>query len=253
LEETRRSVPKTLHFWSCIESNLGFKSFQSAEGKLNLEERMNVKIECDCGQHYSFDAEPVNGQMGSTVACPTCGADGTAAANVIISSKLPATLFPSAAPASTGARVRLQTTAPDHEPPHAPAGVRVDARSLGLVDRATAETEARAKISWGDSREDVIKYLMLQGFTVPEARELVQVLYQERLAMLRGKGIRKIVIGCCLMCVPVIAWGTFIHLGIILVKAMAIAVMVGLYGVWELINGILMLVAPKMESGDVAD
>ncbi len=43
-----------------------------------------VKIECGCGQKYSFDVEPVNGRMESTVACPSCGVDGTGAANEII-------------------------------------------------------------------------------------------------------------------------------------------------------------------------
>jgi hypothetical protein len=219
---------------------------------------VNIKIECECGQHYAFDAEPVNGQMDSTVACPGCGVDGTPAANVIIARKLPPTLFASApavaaAAAPSGTRSRLRVTAPEHELPQAPAGVRVDARSLGLVDRATAETEARAKISWGDSQEDVVRYLMLQGFSVPEAQELVQELFRERLAALRVKGIRKIVIGSGLMCVPVIAFLIFAHIGYYPIKLLAIAAMVGLYGGWEAFNGIFLIVAPKMESGDVAE
>ena len=48
-----------------------------------------VKIECGCGQHYAFNVEPVDGQMTSTVACPTCGADGTAAANAFIAQSPP--------------------------------------------------------------------------------------------------------------------------------------------------------------------
>jgi hypothetical protein len=44
-----------------------------------------IKIECPCGQHYAFDVEPVGGQMPTAIACPTCGADGTTAANEFIS------------------------------------------------------------------------------------------------------------------------------------------------------------------------
>ncbi len=40
-----------------------------------------VKIECACGQRYSFDVEPVNDQMPCSVQCPSCGRDGTKAAN----------------------------------------------------------------------------------------------------------------------------------------------------------------------------
>jgi len=55
------------------------------------------------------------------------------------------------------------------------------------------------------------------------------------------------------MCVPVIGLLFFLHLGLIPMKTMALLVMVGLYGFWLLINGIIALVAPKMESGDVAE
>src|SRR5262245_13386394 len=43
-----------------------------------------IKIQCGCGQKYAFDLEPVDGCMGHAVACPVCGTDGTAAANVAI-------------------------------------------------------------------------------------------------------------------------------------------------------------------------
>ena len=127
----------------------------------------------------------------------------------------------------------------------------MDARALGLVDRATAETEARAKISWGDSQDDVIKYLMIQGFSAPEASALVRELFKERLAALRVKGVRKIVMGVGLMFVPVVAWSA--HVAMISLKLMGGAIAVGLWGCWLVLNGIIMLVAPKLESGDVAE
>lgn len=213
---------------------------------------VSVKIECGCGQRYAFDVEPVEGRLGSAVACPSCGTDGTAAANAIIARKLESGAAPAPAPAVSG-RAPLKLSAVEAPPVGVPAGVRVDARTLGLVGRATAETEARAKISWGDSPDDVIKYLMLQGFSAPEAAELVKVLFQERLAALRAKGMRKIGAGVALMCVPVAALIGSIHIGFISLKLMAVAVMVGLWGCWQVLTGFLMLVAPKMESGDVTD
>ena len=51
---------------------------------------MPIKVLCSCGQKYAFDVEPVNGRMPMPVACPVCGADGTAAANEIIARSLPA-------------------------------------------------------------------------------------------------------------------------------------------------------------------
>lgn len=48
-----------------------------------------IKIQCGCGQKYAFDVEPVNGRMPAPVACPICGADGTAAANQVIAQTSP--------------------------------------------------------------------------------------------------------------------------------------------------------------------
>jgi hypothetical protein len=45
---------------------------------------ITVKVECDCGQRYSFDVEPVGAGMPSSVACPVCGADGTSRANEVL-------------------------------------------------------------------------------------------------------------------------------------------------------------------------
>jgi hypothetical protein len=78
-----------------------------------------VKIQCACGQRYAFDVEPVNGQMPSAVACPACGADGTAAANECIAQALAA-----APPPAPAGGLKLQrpaaaqiTSAPPPIPP----------------------------------------------------------------------------------------------------------------------------------------
>ena len=215
-----------------------------------------VKIECGCGQHYAFEVEPENGRMASSVACPVCGADGTASANEMLAQSLAAqtaavapraggTSLRIAASENAGGPVARTATAIHKSAPHA--------SQLGLVDRSQAEVEARAKISWGDPPEAVIKYLMLQGFNHQEASELVQVMFQERTATTRGNGVKKIVIGCGLVCVPLVAYLIFAHIGVIPIKLMGIAVAVGLWGVWLILNGIIMIVAPKLETGDVAE
>jgi hypothetical protein len=43
-----------------------------------------LKVECDCGQRFKFDVEPVNGRMPFTVNCPACGVDGTEKANALL-------------------------------------------------------------------------------------------------------------------------------------------------------------------------
>jgi hypothetical protein len=213
-----------------------------------------IKIECGCGQHYAFDVEPVNGRMPSTIACPACGADGTGTANEIISQQL--TTRPVAAVASSPVPVRI---AASQNRIHlatpaiiAPTTTRRNPLP-GQVDRTQAEHEARAKAMWGDSQEEVTKYLMMQGFSHQEALGIVKSIFQERAAVVRANGIRKIFIGSGLVCVPIIALLIFLHIGVIPMKIFGLTLMVGFYGVWLVINGILMAVAPKSEKGDVAD
>lgn len=51
---------------------------------------MEIKIRCDCGQKFKFDAEPADGRMPWEVNCPVCGASGTDKANRIIAQSAPA-------------------------------------------------------------------------------------------------------------------------------------------------------------------
>src|SRR4051812_48548996 len=127
-----------------------------------------IRIQCGCGQRYEFEIEPVNGQMPGPVLCPTCGADGTEAANIAIAQ----TVTPQPAAALTApAGLRIAAHAPPAHAaqpaiaPSAPAPVRRGVTRLpGQIDHTQAEHEARAKILWGDPPKEVLKYLMVQGF-----------------------------------------------------------------------------------------
>src|SRR5882762_8086710 len=45
---------------------------------------LEIKVQCDCGQRYKFDVEPVDGRVPFTVNCPICGSSGTEKANEIL-------------------------------------------------------------------------------------------------------------------------------------------------------------------------
>ncbi len=97
-----------------------------------------IKIQCGCGQRYAFDVEPVNGRMTSTVACPACGVDGTAAANEMIAQTLPAQ--PEAAPPPV---TRLRPVA---GPVRVEAPARVPARA---VPATPAKASGEANLGLG--------------------------------------------------------------------------------------------------------
>jgi len=121
------------------------------------------------------------------------------------------------------------------------------------MDPEKARAEARAKMIWGDSPESVASYLRMQGFSKEEAEALVRDLVKERKSAVRGIGVRKILTGIGLICVPIVTLIIFLSIGVILLKVMAIAVMVGLWGCWLVLNGIIMFLAPKSQPGDLAD
>lgn len=125
------------------------------------------------------------------------------------------------------------------------------AERFGLVSREQAETEAKAKISWGEGADAVIKYLMMQSFTYEEASTLVNYLLKGRLVEVRKKGIRKVVLGLIMMCAPVVA--ALLNMMMISFIVMAMFVGVGVWGFFKVVIGIFTICAPKMESGDLAE
>lgn len=75
-----------------------------------------IKLDCPCGTRFAFDVEPVNGQMPSSVQCPSCQGDATAAANAILATRAPAPMRVTvASPPPPPAGTRL-SSAPATEP-----------------------------------------------------------------------------------------------------------------------------------------
>lgn len=216
-----------------------------------------IKIQCGCGQRYAFDVEPVNGRMPAAVACPVCGVDGTAAADVAIAQSMPAQPAVVAAPAVA---VHLRAAAPSlpirqvGPAASAPtASPRKAALLPGQIDPAQAEHEARAKILWGDPPDAVVKYLMIQRFSYEEASGLVRTLFRERAVTIRRNGIKKTVMGIGLMCVPVVAFIIFTIMGFLPIKLFGATLVVGVWGAWMVLKGTIMFLAPKSEPGDVSE
>src|SRR5207247_1210740 len=96
---------------------------------------MKVKVQCSCETRYAFEVEPVNGRMPVRVNCPSCGADGTHAANAIIQQQLAASSPPAPNPVPVTPelkpRVRIGGSAPSPapaapSPPPAPVAAVAD-------------------------------------------------------------------------------------------------------------------------------
>lgn len=119
--------PRQNIFFHCLFSNFCFSILTSRQvypvvpggfsGRIVVEQNdypmIPIKVQCACGQRYSFDVEPLNGRMPYAVACPVCNADGTASANAIIAQTLGASAAAPAAPATT---LRAATPSPAPAP-----------------------------------------------------------------------------------------------------------------------------------------
>ena len=74
-----------------------------------------IKILCGCGQKYAFDVESTARLIGLAVQCPSCGADGTVAANEVLAQ------YSTPQPVRTnGLQLRAQEAAPRSEIPLPP-------------------------------------------------------------------------------------------------------------------------------------
>lgn len=121
------------------------------------------------------------------------------------------------------------------------------------VDRNQVEHEARAKIFWGDSPEEVVHFMRVRGFTEEEACEFVDGVFEERAATIRGMGVKKILLGCVLVALPIVGYFTFASITAVMVRVVGALAVGGLWGLWLIIKGIMMMMSPRTEPGDVAD
>jgi len=120
-----------------------------------------VKVECNCGQRFAFEVEPIHGRMPAPVACPSCGADGTAAADAILArtfipQAMNAVAPAMAAPMSIGlgtstaapSAARLAIATPAHPvgpPAHSSCRALAGAKSTGGWSRSGGCAEKRKR------------------------------------------------------------------------------------------------------------
>jgi hypothetical protein len=249
-----------------------------------------IKIQCGCGQKYAFEVEPVSGRMPGAVACPRCGVDGTTAANSVLSQHFAAqpamaTAAPArvsmaaaavpqmqmaggggggggasvAAPsmarvapaAAAASSVRVSSVATAAPATHTPAPSERK-RLPGQLEPERAAAEARSKVMWGDDPEQIVKYLMSQGFSADEARTTIAPMLAERTQAVRKAGVGKMLVGSGMILVGIFSIIAFL-MGYLPDKIMGAGVCIGVWGLWKLISGLIMFLSPKSEKGDVGD
>ena len=123
------------------------------------------------------------------------------------------------------------------------------------ITREQVKHEARAKIFWGEDPEAVVHYLRLNRISTEDAEAFVDSVLRERMASVRKVGIRKMLIGVPMMAVPVGAWLLlgWLYRSLMVLTILGVAGAIGLWGAWKFLEGLLMLIFPENEKGDLAD
>jgi len=123
-----------------------------------------------------------------------------------------------------------------------------------LISREQIETEARAKMIWGEPKEAVYSYLRTHGLPPAEAKALLAELQAERIAEVRAAGIRNIILGSLLMVSPFAFWIISAYtIGRIYLYVLAATAIGAFYGLSKLIDGIKSVIAPKSDSSDLSE
>lgn len=119
-----------------------------------------------------------------------------------------------------------------------------------------AMIEARARIIWGEPSSDVHGFLISNGFSGELADAKLREFEVERNRELRRIGVRNVVIGSVLTGAAAVALG----LGLSAfsatsgsVRALAIVLLGGIFGLLKLVKGIVYLCRPESEHRSIPD
>src|ERR1017187_4506156 len=124
-----------------------------------------------------------------------------------------------------------------------------------------AITEARARIIWGEPSSSVRSFMVSNGISDIVADTKIREFIAERSDEIRRLGIRSIIIGVTLMVASggVVACWMAVYGTRIVVEwqftraAFTILVLIGLFGVWKLLRGVIYFVAPQSEHKSIPD
>lgn len=129
--------------------------------------------------------------------------------------------------------------------------------NTGSTYREKIETAARAKVFWGDHRDDVVRHLTDNGFSSEEASVMVDSFIDERFSTLKKWGVKKMLLGCGALLLGLVPWMGFCALlhrfympplpGLLLLGSAFV------YGAYSCLKGSMMYMWPNNETGDVAD
>ncbi|HWW03254.1 MAG TPA: hypothetical protein VNZ64_26365 [Candidatus Acidoferrum sp.] len=117
-------------------------------------------------------------------------------------------------------------------------------------------TEARARIVWGEPSSSVRDFLISNGVSDLVADAKLKEFELERRRELRGIGLRNLLIGIVLTGCAGITLYMALRMASAssgIIKALALVLLAGMYGLWKLVKGVVYLVRPQSEHKSIPD
>ena len=113
---------------------------------------------------------------------------------------------------------------------------------------------ARTSVMWGEDPETALRMLRANGLDEEEAQLVMYDLKQERDSVVRGIGVREMLVGGFLVAIPLGWWIWFYFFGGALIMGpFGIAVAGGLFRSWKLFDGVIKFFSPSTVKNSVAD
>ncbi len=118
--------------------------------------------------------------------------------------------------------------------------------------------EAKAKMTWGESSSSVRSFLTSNGMSAVDADARIAELVAERNRDIRRIGLWRSCIGAAILCgAGILLYLELKHTNTLFpsrrAKGIAVLVLVGLYGMWKLANGLFSLLRPQSEEGSITE
>lgn len=123
----------------------------------------------------------------------------------------------------------------------------LDAKRKALI------VEARAKIIWGESSDQVREWLVAKGFTNAQSDEILRQTLSERAREVRRRGTREILTGAFAVALASAIFVSLYPAGFFRRRVLLLACLVLAYGVWHLLKGVGKVLDGEKARGSVAE
>jgi|SRR5688572_9649216 hypothetical protein len=108
-------------------------------------------------------------------------------------------------------------------------------------------------VMWGAKREEIFHMLTVNGITGDAAEQMYRRARSERIAVLRGEGIRRAVKGALILGAACALFSAFwFGAGAITKRLLVICGLFGAWGAWWLLDGILGALMASTKTGSIA-